>query len=73
MGLSWLAIIYGKMGNVEKTTEYLKRADKTVDQKGLIRELWYSYTTKANENNPLGWAESMYGVALVVVRDLLQK
>ena len=73
MGLSWLAIIYGKMGNVEKATYYLKRANKTVDPQGRIPELWYSHTTQANENNPLGWAESMYVVALVVVKELLKK
>ncbi len=73
MGLSWLAIIYAKLGNVEKATEYLERAGKTVDPNGLIPELWYSHTTKPNDNNPLGWAESMYVVALVVVRKLLNK
>ncbi len=73
MGLSWLAIIYGKMGNVEKATHYLERAGKTVDPQGIIPELWYSHTTKPNDNNPLGWAESMYVVALVVVRGLLKK
>jgi GH15 family glucan-1,4-alpha-glucosidase len=73
MGLSWLAIIYAKMGNVEKATDYLARAGKTVDPQGLIPELWFSHTTKPNDNNPLGWAESMYVVALVVVRKLLNK
>lgn len=73
MGLSWLAIIYGKMGDVDKATEYLARAGKTIDPQGLIPELWYSHTAKPNDNNPLGWAESMYVVALVVVRDLLKK
>ncbi len=73
MGLSWLAIIYAKMGNVEKATDYLTRAGKTVDPQGLIPELWFSHTTKPNDNNPLGWAESMYVVALVVVRKLLNK
>ncbi len=73
MGLSWLAIIYGKMGDVEKATHYLERAGKTVDPQGLVPELWFSHTTKPNDNNPLGWAESMYVVALVVVRELLKK
>jgi phosphorylase kinase alpha/beta subunit len=73
MGLSWLAIIYAKMGNVEKAIHYLERAGRTVDQNGLIPELWFSHTTKPNDNNPLGWAESMYVVALVVVRKLINK
>jgi phosphorylase kinase alpha/beta subunit len=71
MGLSWLAIIYAEMGNVEKATHYLERAGKTVDKEGRIPELWYSHTQKPNDNNPLGWAESMYVVALVVVRKLI--
>ncbi len=70
MGLSWLSIIYAQMGNIEKAEDYLMRAGKTVDKDGLIPELWYSHTDKPNENIPLGWAESMYVVALVVVRDL---
>lgn len=74
MGLAWLAIIYAKMGNLEKAEEYLICANKTVNQDGLIPELWFSHTEIPNDNIPLGWAESMYVVALVLVRDLrLQK
>ncbi len=73
MGLAWLAIIYARMGNLEKAEHYLERAGKTIDKDGLIPELWYSHTDKANDNTPLGWAESMYVVALVCVRDLLEK
>jgi GH15 family glucan-1,4-alpha-glucosidase len=58
------------MGDLKKAEEYLFRAGKTVDKEGLIPELWYSHTDTPNENIPLGWAESMYVVALVVVRDL---
>ncbi len=70
MGLAWLAIIYAQMGNLTKAEDYLERAGGTVDQNGLIPELWFSHTDKPNENNPLGWAESMYVVALVEVRKL---
>jgi phosphorylase kinase alpha/beta subunit len=73
MGLAWLAIIYAKRGDVEKAAHYLDRAGKTINPQGLIPELWYSHTTKHNDNTPLGWAESMYVVALVVFRDLLKK
>jgi phosphorylase kinase alpha/beta subunit len=73
MGLAWLAIIYAQMGDLEKAEDYLERAGKTVNKDGLIPELWYSHTDKPNENIPLGWAESMYVVALVVVRDLRKK
>lgn len=71
MGLAWLSIIYARMGNKEKAVHYLERANKTVNQDGLIPELWYSHTTKSNDNIPLGWAESMYVVALKHVKDLL--
>ena len=70
MGLSWLAIIYAKMGNFEKALHYFKCAGETVNKEGLIPELWYSHTEKQNDNTPLGWAESMYVVALVCMRDL---
>jgi GH15 family glucan-1,4-alpha-glucosidase len=73
MGLAWLAIIYAKRGDTEKALHYLERAGKTVNKDGLIPELWYSHTTISNENIPLGWAESMYVVALVFVRDLMMK
>lgn len=71
MGLSWLAIIYARMGNVEKAQKYLEQAGKTVNNDGLIPELWYSHTNESNENIPLGWAESMYVVALVEVKKIL--
>jgi len=64
MGLSWLSIIYSEMGNTEKAMHYLERAQKTITTDGKIPELFYSHTTNPNENVPLGWAESMYVVAL---------
>ena len=73
MGLAWLAIIYAKMGNKEKAYHYFERAGKTINENGLIPELWYSHTTRSNDNIPLGWAESMYVVALVLIRDLYEK
>lgn len=73
MGLAWLAIIYAKRGDIEKAIEYFKRCDGTINKDGLVPELWYSHTNKSNDNIPLGWAESMYVVALVEVRKLLEK
>ncbi len=73
MGLAWLAIIYARRGNKEKSAYYLERAGNTVNKDGLIPELWYSHTNNANDNTPLGWAESMYVVALVEVRKILGK
>ena len=73
MGLAWLAIIYAKMGDKEKAEHYLERAGKTVNKDGLIPELWFSHTETPNENIPLGWAESMYVVALIVVQELRKR
>ena len=69
-GLSWLAIIYAERGEKEKAYYWLRRAKGTVTEKGEIPELYYSHTDRPNENTPLGWAESMYVVALQKVREL---
>lgn len=63
-GLSWLAIIYEKLGNVEKAEYFLNEATKTVTKEGLIPELYFSNSTKFNDNTPLGWSESLFVVAL---------
>jgi phosphorylase kinase alpha/beta subunit len=68
-GLSWLAIIYAERGEWERAYHYLKRAQATVTPAGLIPELYYSHTDRPNENVPLGWAESLYVVALKKVKE----
>ncbi|MFN3188319.1 MAG: glycoside hydrolase family 15 protein [Candidatus Paceibacteria bacterium] len=67
-GLSWLAIIYADLGEREKAYYYLRKAKQTVTSEGLVPELYYSNSNKPNENTPLGWAESMYVVALKKVQ-----
>lgn len=62
-GLSWLSIIYRKIGNVKKAAEYFKKAFETTTTKGLP-ELYYSHSSEYNENTPLGWSESLFIVAL---------
>ena len=69
-GLSWLAIIYAERGEKEKAYYYLRRAKMTVTPTGQIPELYFSNTNVPNENSPLGWAESMYVVALKKVREI---
>lgn len=62
-GLSWLAIIYERMGNKPKAEEYMQRSMATIDSVGDIPELYYSHSEVHNENSPLGWSESMFIVA----------
>lgn len=63
-GLSWLAIIYEKLGNKEKAEFFLDKAKETVTKDGKIPELYFSNSTKYNDNTPLGWSESLFIVAL---------
>ncbi|MBC8494777.1 glycoside hydrolase family 15 [archaeon] len=62
-GLSWLAIIYEKLGQKKKAKEFIDKMLKTQTKQG-IPELYFSNTPKPNENNPLGWSESLFIVAL---------
>lgn len=70
-GLSWLAIIYEKLGNPAMTKIFIKMMMETPNDKGFVPELYFSNTNKANENSPLGWAESLFIVALHNVNDKL--
>ncbi len=63
-GLSWLSIIYDKLGNKEKAQFFLEKAKETVTKDGDVPELYYSNSTKYNDNTPLGWSESLFIVAL---------
>jgi GH15 family glucan-1,4-alpha-glucosidase len=71
-GLSWLAIIYEKLGKHEKAKEYLEKAKAASTKKGMP-ELYYSNSTKYNDNTPLGWSESLFLVALHEVNDRRMK
>jgi phosphorylase kinase alpha/beta subunit len=62
-GLSWLAIIYEHKENKEKATTFLKRLMPLVTSEG-IPELYFSNSPTHNDNNPLGWSESLFIVAL---------
>jgi phosphorylase kinase alpha/beta subunit len=78
-GFPWLSIIYHKWANDKHTfmdvtdsedmkiaKEYLIKSIDTI-RDGQIPELYYSDTNKPNENTPLGWAESLFVVALMRV------
>jgi len=62
-GLSWLAIIYTHLGNKAKTEYFITKMLETQTQAG-IPELFFSNTPTHNANTPLGWAESLFIVAL---------
>lgn len=70
MGLSWLAIIYAERGESERAHHYLEQARRTITRDGKIPELYYSHTDTPNGNTPLGWAESLYVIALKKVREM---
>lgn len=63
-GFSWLAIIYLRQGNIAKAKHFLDESFRTLTGKNEIPELYYSHSDEYNENSPLGWAESMFVIAL---------
>ena len=66
--LSWLSIVYETLGDKEKAKEYFEQARKTSTKLGLP-ELYFSNSTKYNDNTPLGWSESLFIVALHEVNE----
>jgi len=68
-GLSWLAIIYEHAGDKEKAQYFIDKALKAITPEG-VPELYFSNSAKYNANNPLGWSESLFIVAL---HDMNQK
>jgi GH15 family glucan-1,4-alpha-glucosidase len=60
-GLSWLSIIYQKLGNHEKAQDLLKSLIAEDTPKG-IPELYFSNSIDYNENTPLGWSESLFSL-----------
>ena len=62
-GLSWLAIIYEKMGEEDKALDLLQDLI-AIDTPEGMPELYFSNSPEYNENTPLGWSESLFIVAL---------
>lgn len=76
-GFPWLSIIYSIWGNdglkhediadnndQKKSLEYLEKS-KSIVYNNEIPELYYSDSPEPNDNIPLGWAESLFIVALL--------
>lgn len=57
-GLSWLSIIYSKLGNKEKTEHYFKKAGLAM--KGNNAPELILANGEPNENTPLAWSQSMF-------------
>ena len=64
MGFPWLSIIYSRWGDKEKARNYIYKTKKLEADGNKLPELYYSNSNQPNENTPLGWAESLYIVAL---------
>jgi GH15 family glucan-1,4-alpha-glucosidase len=62
-GLSWLAIIYEHLEMKEKAQYYISKMTDSITPKG-VPELYFSNSAEHNANTPLGWAESLFIVAL---------
>jgi len=71
-GFSWMAIIYEKLENKEKANFFINKMIETDTSRG-IPELYFSNTNRPNENTPLGWAESLFLVALHDYNELFEK
>jgi len=63
-GISWISIIFDRLGDRKKSMHYLKKAISLITPRGVVPELYFSNSPKFDENAPLGWAESLFIVAL---------
>ncbi len=68
-GFSWLAIIFEHLGDRDKAREYAEKAKRTINAQGEVPELYFSNSLQHNENTPLGWAESLFIVALYRINE----
>jgi len=65
MGFPWLAKIYKDLGDKENFTKYIKKTLDCMNSKGELLELYFANSNEHNDNTPLGWAQSLYLVALL--------
>lgn len=71
-GLSWLAIIYEKLGLHEKAHGLIKDLI-AIDTPEGMPELYFSNSPEYNQNTPLGWSESLFIVALYEMNERHKK
>jgi phosphorylase kinase alpha/beta subunit len=72
-GVAWLAIIYNNLGKEKKANIFLEKVIGTISESDEVPELYYSNTDKPNENNPLGWSESLFIAAVYRVNHMHMK
>ena len=65
MGLPWLAIIYKQLGDKARFELYMKQTLEAMNSRGELPELYYADSQEHNDNSPLGWAQSLYLVAVL--------
>ncbi len=74
-GISWLAIIYEELSQLPfddakkeyyrtKRNHFIQQMLGTIADSGEVPELYFSHSDEYNENTPLGWAESLFVLAL---------
>jgi len=71
-GLSWLAIIYEKMGEEDKALDLIQDLIAIDTPKGMP-ELYFSNSPEYNVNTPLGWSESLFIIALYEMNERKQE
>lgn len=65
MGLPWLALCYYSLGDIHNFKFYLDKTMDSIDDEIKLPEL-YIKDSIPNENNPLGWSQSLLVVALTI-------
>jgi phosphorylase kinase alpha/beta subunit len=62
-GFPWLAIIYKKLGDMQKYNFYMMKTYQIMNDDGELPELYFADSEEHNENSPLGWSQAMLLVA----------
>lgn len=64
MGIPWLALCYIRLGDQKKAEYYIRQAESLMLEGSKLPELYYAHTRKENINNPLGWSNALYIMAV---------
>ncbi len=64
MGLPWLAIIYKKLGLLDKHEFFLQKTLDAMNENKELPELYFANSPEHNENSPLGWSQALFLVSV---------